>query len=262
MTAADPAELPIEYEPPLVEAAVLAALRDRPAETAFHGERDPLYAIEDPEVREARFRALHAHWFERLGLGAAVTGALGEQPDVTARVGRCVVVRARGAEEGDLLVAGAAGAGGGAERTVLLRLRPPSFADPAGLRARLRRELLHVADLLDPEFGYTPEWLATGGPVPPRLVRERYRIAWDVRVDGRLVRRGWAPAATRAERLRQFAATFPMLGERVEGVFGELFDGTTRRHAGLLALALEPARAGAPALGRTPAAAGAFGLRK
>jgi hypothetical protein len=232
--------LPIEYEPALVEAAVLAALRGRPGEPAFRAERDPLYAIAEPEARETAFRTLHGRWFEVLGLGAVLDRALREQPAVATRASRCVVIRARspGEEGGDLLVAAGAGPGP-PTRTVLLRLRPESFLDPEGLRTRLRREILHVADVLDPAFGYTPHWPPAAGPLPPGLVRERYRVLWDTVVDGQMVRRGWAGPALRWERFHEFVATFPVLGARAGEIFGRLFDGPAR-HADLVALALDP----------------------
>ena len=37
---------------------------------------------------------------------------------------------------------------------IVVRLRPQSLLDPEALRTLLRRELLHVADMLDPAFGY------------------------------------------------------------------------------------------------------------
>lgn len=246
MTETAAPEIPIEYEPPLVEEAVLVAIRGRAEEPQLRADRDALYAIGDSEEREQAFRAFHAAWFERLGLDAVVDEALREQPAVRAGAGRCLVslARARRDEGAELFVAASADAPEPARRTLVLRLRPASLAEPDRLRPFLRRELLHVADMLDPRFGYAPR--ASGpdaGRLPDGLFRERYRVLWDTLVDGRLARLDWAPPGRRAERLREFAAAFPMLGDRLEEAFDRFFGGDPRTHADLVRFAAEPERA-------------------
>lgn len=250
MTGREPA---VEYEPQLVEEAVLAAMRGHPAESEFRASRDTLYGIPDAEEREMRFRVLHAGWFERLALGETVLAALREQPSIAANTARCLVALAPSrAEEGvELFVAGG-GAAGPPRRTVVLRLRPETFTDLERLRALLRHELLHLADMLDPDFGYTPGGPGGVGSVPDALLRDRYGVLWDTCIDGRLQRLGWAPVGVRAERLRKFRAAFPMLGERTEE-FERFFGAAGSTHADLLAFAARPE--GAPGdAGRYPGA--------
>lgn len=239
MTETGGGEPAVEYQPELVEEAVLAAMRGRPGEAEFRASRDTLYGIPDAEERETRFRVLHGAWFERLALGEAVVAALREQPAISASSARCLLALApSGEEEGvELFVAGG-GAAGPVRRTVVLRLRPETFTNPERLRALLRHELLHLADMLDPRFGYVP-----GGPglgVPDALLRERYRVLWDTCIDGRLRRLGWAPVSVRVERRREFAATFPMLGEQLEPAFDWFFGASALTHADLLKFAAEP----------------------
>lgn len=235
-------ELVIEYEPRLVEEAVFVAVRGRPVEREFRRERDRLYDVPDPEEREAGFRALHAAWFERLGLGQGIDRALQEQPSVTACVGRCLVAcaPARRDEGAELFVASASGTGL-PPRVVVIRLRPETLATRERLRLLLRRELLHIADMLDPRFGYEPRFHGSAvGPARERLLLDRYRVLWEAFVDGRLVRRGWAPAAIRAERLTDFARAFEVLGERMGAAFERFFDGVSATHAELAAFAADP----------------------
>jgi hypothetical protein len=236
-------ELLIEYEPRLVEDAVLRALSGRAEEAEFRAERDPLYEIADPEEREARFRAFHAAWFRRLGLGQGIDEALQEQPSVAANVLRCLVAYTPWArEEGaELFVPSRSTAAAPLEPVVLIRLRPETLTLSDRLRALLRHELLHIVDMLDPDFGYEP-WLPSSGAgrAKEQLVRDRYRVLWDAYIDGRLARLGGAPAGIRAERLSEFRRAFPMLGERAEETFEHFFEAASCRHAELMAFALDP----------------------
>jgi hypothetical protein len=100
----------------------------------------------------------------------------------------------------------------------------------------LRHELLHVADMLDPGFGYEPR-MGAGAPLLDHGRQERYRVLWDTYVEGRLVRSGVAPAIVRAERLREFTRAFPALGTRTAAAFERFFDAPRCTHAELVAVA-------------------------
>jgi hypothetical protein len=73
-------------------------------------------------------------------------------------------------------------------------------------------------------------------------------------IDSRLQRLGWAPTGVRVERLREFAATFPMLGGRTEEAFERFFGATALTHADLVRFALAPERVlgGSPRAGTGP----------
>ncbi len=232
----------VEYEPRLIEDAVFYAVLGRQEETAFRAERDHLYEIGDPEAREAGFHAFHAGWFERLGLGAGLDEALREQPSVAANVARCLVASASssGDEDAELFVSRESGLAGAPGRALLIRLKPETLTLPDRLRLLLRHELLHIADMLDPRFGYEPRLPSAAGPARERLLKDRYRVLWDAYIDGRLAVLGWAPASARAIRLGEFKRAFPMLGELTEMFFDRFFGATALRHAELVSFAVEP----------------------
>jgi len=168
--------LPLALEPGLVEEAVLLAVRATEQEPKLRRERDKLYRLAVSE-RERSFGELHAHWFKSLGLDRPIRSALEELPALSTRCDRCLVARARtGREEGaDLLVATDAG-GGSERRTILIRLLASHVAQPDGLIDLLRAELLHVADMVDPDFGYEPELPPLqGGPSYEQLLRDLLR---------------------------------------------------------------------------------------
>lgn len=233
------ARLEPEFAPRLVEAGVLERIRGHAHERAFRAERDAVYDIADPEPREVAFEALHACWFEQLALDRPFREEIAEHPGVAEACGRWLVADARGAREeaADLLV-GPAG-----RPTLLVRVLPATVAAGERLRPMLRRELLHVADMLDPGFGYEAVLPAgaTGG-ARERSIRDNYRVLWDAYVDGRLVRLGVLPATVRGERMREFGRAFPYLGPRADAAFEQFFGGRRLTHAVLMAFA-----AGGPA---------------
>lgn len=238
------AEFMVEYEPRLVEQATLLAVRDAGEETAFRRERDRLYEITDSEAREAAFHSFHAAWFERLGLGRPIDWALRERLLLLHATQRWLVVCASTPrEEGaDLFVSPPGGDGPGEPwRSIVIRLRPATLLAPARALEFLRHEFLHIADMLDPRFGYEPRLPASAaGPAHDQLLKDRYRVLWDTSIDGRLARLGWAPAGIRAERLGEFRRTFPMLGDLTETAFERFFDGAALRHPDLVAFAIAP----------------------
>ncbi len=146
----------ITYAPDLVEEAVLLAERTmNPADArAFRRERDRLYAVSDPDRREADFRALHVRWFTHAGLHRVIEETMAGRADMLDRVAGCRVSLAfTGRDEGaDLIDPPAVMAGAGRTKpTLALRLRPATLLRPGALRALLLHELMHVADMLDPQ---------------------------------------------------------------------------------------------------------------
>jgi hypothetical protein len=121
--------------------------------------------------------------------------------------------------------------------------------DQEALVTLLRREILHVLDMLDPAFGYIPE-VSSGesDPALMTLLRERYRVVWDATIDGRLCREGLLGTGVRAARLAEFTSAFPALMEGAQTAFAEWFDGRQPRHAAIVAFIRErSATARAPA---------------
>lgn len=249
-SAKSPTGFRVDYDPRLVEEAVLRAIRDAAEEPSFRAERDRIYELQDAEEQEAVFRTVHAQWFVRLGLGRPIEQAFEERPSLTASTCRCVVVRAnsRKQESADLFVAPPEeGEDEVGQRSIGIQVRSDSFLDPDFLLGLLRHEFLHIADMLDPAFGYEPELPEPeGGAMAKRLLQDRYLALWDAAIDGRLVREERAPVLVRERRLRDFARAFPMLGEQTENYFDRYFDAPFHTHSDLLAFACAPGEAESP----------------
>ncbi|OFW19568.1 MAG: hypothetical protein A3H97_25010 [Acidobacteria bacterium RIFCSPLOWO2_02_FULL_65_29] len=208
----------------------------------FRRERDRIYEIADAEVREASFRTLHLGCFARLRLDGVIEQVMREHPDIVGRLQACRVVRAltRQEEGADLVDAIAPGDGRG-QPILVLRLRSTTIVEPDTLRALLRHELMHVADMLDPTFGYERTLPSSNdGPSSETILRDRYRVLWDTTIDGRLVRAGLSGGSTRDARWREFAAAFAMLGERGPTAFERWFAEPRPGHAEIVRFATAP----------------------
>jgi hypothetical protein len=236
----------IVYAPDLVEETVLLAEGTLGAADAqaFRGERDRLYDQADPDRREVDFRAFHMRWFAHLGLHRAIEEIVAPREDILSRVAGCRVSRAliQRDEGADLLDPSPATArNGDAGPMLAVRLRPSALLEPSTLRAFLEHELTHVADMLDPAFAYERALPPSDdGPSSDNILRDRYRVLWDVTIDGRLARRGLADARAREARRREFAATFKMLGDDGPRLFDDWFDRLEPTHPALVAFAQAP----------------------
>jgi hypothetical protein len=121
-------------------------------------------------------------------------------------------------------------------------MRPERFERKEGLGLFLRHEFTHLSDMVDPSFGYFPE-LPQAGRVsaPQRLIRERYRLLWDITIDDRLSSAGHAVSLTREDRERLFNRAYSFWHEdQRRAVFAELSSSPGPTHARLLALASDP----------------------
>ena len=233
----------IHYEPRLIEEAVFHAQRDSYVSREPEDARNRIYEISDADERERLFNEINSSWFVRLGLGQTVEQALQEQTIVTAEVEACFIVCAtQTKEEGaELFVAADKPVDAYARRTLRVLLKPESLLDAKSLMTFLRHELFHIADMLDPAFAYEPTLpKAEGGPTYDTLITNRYRVLWDVTIDGRMARRGWCDIAVRAQQLRDFQQAFPMLSENSEELFASFFDAEQPKHADLAAFAFDP----------------------
>jgi hypothetical protein len=228
----------LRFDPSLAEAVVLREMSRREAAgdvALAHTYRclsDPLYDLPSEEEREQGFARLHVQLFEQLGFSKQVRDALAEFPDVTRKVRRVFVNRAfTRTDEGADLSQDA--------KSVGISLMANRFEEVWRLRAFLRHELMHVADMLDEAFGYDrDDGLLTYLPAQRNIIRDRYRVLWDVTIDGRLTRTRKETVASRGDRYREFSALFANLPElqRLQ-IFERLWGAEGVKHGELLAMA-------------------------
>lgn len=203
----------LRYQAALVEAVVERELLRRAQAGETHWQQhyrrtaDRLYLLHrEPEARAAAFRRLHLDLFEALGCGRPVADALAR-----ARLPCRVVVVGRARSPDD------EGADLAPDRcTLLVRLTPERFGDPSCGRL-LDHEFGHVADMLDPTFGYG-QTAGDGAPVARRLLGHRFGLLWDCAVDGRTARAGRAPRRARTAYVAAVGKAFPRLSPQGAGV--------------------------------------------
>jgi hypothetical protein len=235
--------LTLHYDPKLLEEAVFHAQRDSCLARELDQRRSRIYGISEPEERERLFQSLYREWFARLGLGETIEKTLREQAIITALVNDCYLVCATQAKEegAELFVAPDEALAGKQRRTLRILIRPGCLLEPESAITFLRHELYHIADMLDPDFAYEPVLPRThAGPTYDTLITNRYRVLWDVTINGRMMRRGWLPETSHNQQLDDFRRAFPMLEEASEKFFQLFFDSDRPRHSELAAFAADP----------------------
>ncbi len=239
----------IEYQPRLIEEAVLRAIGGHADERLFRKERDRVYGLPDPDEREEAFEKLHQQWFARLRLAAPLEEALACWPILKNETDKCVVTKAQSQKEmgADLFVAQTPSETDRQQRAIVIRLTAELLTDPHTLLAFLRHELMHIVDMLDPNFGYEPELPAcagrpqsTAGPTYDRLLRDRYRILWDITIDGRLAQKGWLESNIKNRHWLNFQRTFSGPPSDLETIFSFFFNNRRPAHADLVSFAQRP----------------------
>ena len=234
----------LRYDDDFVEGAVFVCSNRRrcgppPLQIRrFHRAREKLYSILDPDERNTAFFNLHLEWFREWGLEKALLGPADEFPLLRSAVNALVFRRARiKRDEGAELYVGAEHG-----RAGVVALCVERFVRLEELACFLRHEFAHVHDMLDPAFGYSAEVQLPGrNAAQQRLTRERYRLLWDIAIDGRLTGSTRATTGSRGQHRVAFDLAFGFWPEvRRDEVFDWLWANRQPRHTDLLALASDP----------------------
>jgi hypothetical protein len=227
------------YDDDLVEAAVFIAASGKRAGVQtlqvrrFNIERERCYSLLDPDDRQAAFARLQVGWFREWGLEELLLGAIKEYPLLSSSLNTLAFRKARAKKEeaAELYVSAENG------RSAVVAMRPERFERDDAVLHFLRHELMHLSDMLDPAFGYAPDLRTRGvGPSHERIIRERYRLLWDITIDGRLDR---APETARHRAVFDEAFEFWPVEQREE-VFTKLRTAKSPRHEELFTLAADP----------------------
>lgn len=228
-----------EYDPRLIELAVFHRIRVEPVlEPAVHAVLDPLYLLPAGTARDTKFHQAHAEMFQQLGLNRFVEDLLAEQRIVAGKVDRCLVRQAARARQESIELYQRDDDPCTA-RTVLVQLTPEHLADPEDCRDEMRRELQHVADMLDESFQYRAADLVGQSP-QDNLVRDRYHVIWNIYVESRLASTGRISGGRKTALKSGFLRSFGGRFDPPVAAFEALWSLEKLDHPALLAMAQDP----------------------
>jgi hypothetical protein len=232
----------IEFQPQLAEEAVLRAMANHPEESLFRQERDRLYEGADGEDRERAFQDLHHRWLNRLGLIDPLRQVLAAWPILATATGSCLLTKARSKKAvGAELYVAPQQPEPRERRTIVIQLTPELLSQSQPFLNFLRHELLHVVDMLHPDFGYEPDFPKTNaGPAFDHFLQSRYSVLWDITIDGRLHQNGWLPAAAREKHWAIFQRMFQGTEAKLAEAFSHFFDEKKPAHRELMDFAQHP----------------------
>ena len=216
--------LEIIYDQQLVDDIVYKGLAKQEASgdlalyKEYHEKRDAIYEMEE-ESRPRKFRELDSDFFNRLGCNVYIKEIFDEYPDIEEKIESVHIRRATTKQnEGSNVV--------DEGRKVIIRLYPEIFVEGSNEICRvIRHELMHVSDMMDKRFNYNVNEEFSKSPMEERIMRDRYRLFWDISVDGRLTNNGLETPASREERKREFDSFFSKIPEDSRDlIFSKMWD--------------------------------------
>src|SRR5690606_4534762 len=185
------------------------------------------------------FFKLHLTWFREWGLEELLLSLLKEYPLLPPALATLAFRKARTRKEegAELHVSEENG------RSAVVAMRPERFEADHAVASLLRHEFMHLSDMVNPAFGYSRELNLPGiHATQQRITRERYRVLWDITIDGRLANAGRSDASgqLRAHHEAIFHRAFFWSEEKRCQVFESHWNNPSPRHADLIALAADP----------------------
>lgn len=177
-------------QPELMERVVFEAARaDSDLERLYQRQFADCYKEAAPHARNLAFRALHEKWFDELGFHRNITAALSRFPNVMRCVDRAAFARAVGRNAQSMELFGKPG-----RYTAAACVAVSTLLDPVAFSYWAAHELLHIDDILDPDFVYDASLRPEGASIAAtNRTRERYAVLWAISIDSRLARRGKIP---------------------------------------------------------------------
>lgn len=260
----------IEYDPKLTEEVVSQELKNLESEgkmrmpDAFRRETDPIYdqyplSDRDDIGFEEAFHSVYKRFFMLLGFDDLIKEALSGYPIIDEKVAEVIVRKTRliteGAgekeqiiftygqeEEANLSQRKIEDKERGTLSCISLSVNPERFFDKEALKRFLCHELMHVADMLDPEFHYEITKLGVN-PSEECIIKNHYSLIWDIYIDQRLVKSERLDPKAKEERRQEFDSMYRSLpdDERIS-IFEGLWSKERLTNKEILACAKDPAR--------------------
>lgn len=200
--------LPINFDPAFVEEAVFLLMRTQPGDSLYRDfcdEKEKIYQKTVPaDEREGAFKLLYGKYFRALGLEDFFKNICRDFSHLHTTEIRVVVKRVwhKKHEETELYVQPR-------QKTVYLGILVRRILDLAFLESFLRHELTRISDMLSLDFQYSPHPVLGGkNGIEDNLIRERFRLLWDLYIDARLRGKGVKTIKSYEEQKDEFVRRF------------------------------------------------------
>lgn len=200
--------LQINFDSTFIEEAVFLSMRTRQADKRYRdfcSEKEDIYQkIVSGDERDKAFKLLYERYFCNLGLEDFFKNICRDFPHLFQPEIRVVVKRVwnRKHEEAELYVQPH-------QKTVYLGILVRRMTDLIFLESFLRHELMRISDMLALDFQYSPH-PALGGKneIENNLIRDRFRLLWDLYIDARLIRKGFKTVKPYEKQKEEFRRKF------------------------------------------------------
>ena len=156
----------------------------------FHHGREELYTKEcSLEERDKDFQLFWADYFKKMGLRKTLEDILMGFPLLLDPRILIFIKKAWNKKQEDVELFAP---GEGDQKRVCIGLQAARMLDKPFLETFLRRELMHISDILDPKFEYNPD-ASFGGKneLEDNVIRDRFRVLWDMDIHERLSKKGF-----------------------------------------------------------------------
>ncbi len=200
--------LQINFGSTFIEEAVFLLMRTRQGDKLykdFCNEKEEIYQKDvSGDERDQAFKLLYDRYFRNLGLEDFFKNICRDFPHLFQPEIRVVVKRVwnRKHEEAELYVQPH-------QKTVYLGILVRRMTDLIFLESFLRHELMRISDMLTLDFQYSPH-PALGGKneIENNLIRDRFRLLWDLYIDARLIRKGFKTVKPYEKQKEEFRRKF------------------------------------------------------
>jgi len=197
----------------------------------YHKLADLIYEEFPIEDREREFNKLHEGLYLQLGFGEVISKALREFPEL-GKVGEIFIGKATPShEEGADLDKDL--------KSIGIKVRLHRFLDTTSLQKYLRHELMHIRDMLSEDFKYKYEERLSGiSSMEENIIRNRYKVIWDIYVDSRLIRGGKETISDKEGRWREFEVLYQKIPyHQRKAIFENLWEENALTHSKILEIA-------------------------
>ena len=220
----------IKFDPSFIEEVVFLSIREaekyafrqellpgRDLVQTFLARRNQIYEESTGKERDEAFKRFYEGLFSKIGLRSFFENIFLEfpllgDPKILIFVKRVWCSKEEGAE---LYMQDALA-------TVFIGLQTIRVKNRSYLEAFLFHELMRVSDMLDPSFVYSPHAVLGGEcEMEDNLIRDRFRILWDLYIDSRMRRMGLQTIQTIEGHKKLFEKAFVLLNEKKKEKFFE-----------------------------------------